>query len=120
MRILKSSFQTWICFYIDFHQCLSISPTYDSLQITLGQWIKYTALRVCSNLVLSFTGNVVNSFVPLRGIPIFPEIGRITILFFVVFSSVSFWFVSNINLFFLQFVFYYDYAPLKRCVRVLI
>ena len=42
---------------------LSVSPTHVSLQVTLGQWLKHTMLFLCSNFILSFTGNYVKSFV---------------------------------------------------------
>ena len=50
---------------------LFASPTYVSLQVTLGQQLKYTMLCLYSNLVLSFTGNCVESFVPSYGMHVF-------------------------------------------------
>ena len=44
---------------------LSVSPTYASLQVTLEQRLKYNIVCLCSKLVLSFTGNCVENFVPL-------------------------------------------------------
>ena len=82
MRILKLSFHTWVCWVsrVCFGRCelfslslwsiirslilLSVSPTCVSLQVTLRQRLNYTMLCLCSNLVLSFTGNCVENFVP--------------------------------------------------------
>ena len=89
LRILKSSFHTWVCWlslaYFSRYEILSlllwsiirslillsVFSTYVSLQVTLGQRLKYTMLCLDSNLVLSFTENCVESFVPSYVIYIF-------------------------------------------------
>ena len=49
---------------------LSVSSTYVSLQVSLGQRLKYTILCLCSNLFY-FTGNCVESFLPLYVMHVF-------------------------------------------------
>ena len=105
MRILKSSFHTWVC-WLSRACCsicellslllwsiifllirLSVFPIYFSLQVTLGQQLNYAMLCLCSNLFLYFTGNCVENFVPLHVMYVFTFDGMLFFSCFFVFDN---------------------------------